>query len=159
MIVNRVRNVCQALPKTVEMLMGAKIEQSRNGDVLVAPCPVTTVYERPRERVLFSAVRDANPWFHAVEALWMLAGREDAATLNRFVKSFAEKYAEPDGRVHDSYGQRWRSGFGFDQLEAVIERLTENPQDRQCVITMWDPGSDVDGLTSKAGGYNDLLGD
>jgi thymidylate synthase len=142
MIVNRVRNVCQALPKTMELLLEQKPQSSRAGQVLVAPEPVVTVYERPRERVLFSAVRDANPWFHVVEALWMLAGRDDAATLNRFVKNFGERFAEPDDRIHDAYGRRWRTVFGFDQLQAAVDRLTVNPEDRQCVITMWDPQRD-----------------
>jgi Thymidylate synthase len=150
MIVNRVRNVCQALPKTVELLYSGHAEKSRAGDVLVAPCPVVTVYEMPTERVLFSAARDANPWFHLVEALWMLAGRDDSATLNRFVRDFGSRYAEPDGRIHDAYGRRWRSGFGFDQLETTVQRLSRDPQDRQCVISMWDAHPE---------GFNDLLGD
>lgn len=148
MHVLRVRNVCEALPAGLEYLLReGRREESRAAPVLVAPQPVTTVYERPTERVLFSAVRDANPFFHLAESLWMLAGRNDAALLNNFVADFGARFAESasgepnaedDGRVHGAYGHRWRSALGFDQLDAVVERLRNNPGDRQCVIQMWD---------------------
>jgi thymidylate synthase len=123
-------------------------EESRAGDVLVAPHPIITVTAKPEERVLFSKVRDANPFFHLAEAIWMLAGRSDAKFLTSFVKDF-DQYAERDGEIHDAYGKRWRTGFGFDQLESVIDKLITNPYDRQAVITMWDP---------RPGYNNDLTG-
>ena len=47
-------------------------ETSQRGSVLVMDCPVTTVYGRPNYRVLFNERRDANPFFHLVESVWML---------------------------------------------------------------------------------------
>jgi thymidylate synthase len=140
MHVSKIRNVCQALPASLQHLdtYGEKNE-SRAGPVLVVPWPVMTATSQPRERVLFSSVRDANPFFHLVEAIWMLAGRNDAATLNCYVRDFGERFAEPDGRIHDAYGRRWRKSFGYDQLDLVVRRLIENPADRQAVIQMWDP--------------------
>jgi len=143
-IVN-VRNVCEALPATLRVLHSCgTYESSRAGDVLVAPYPIVTQTERPRERVLFSATRDANPFFHLAEAMWMLAGRNDAKFLNNFVHDFGDRYAEPDGRIHDAYGRRWRHSFGYDQIEECVSRLTMDPLDRQCVITMWDPRQEFD---------------
>jgi hypothetical protein len=52
-----------------------KEQNSRMGKVLVVDHPVCTTYERPYERVLFNSERDANPFFHFMESLWMLAGR------------------------------------------------------------------------------------
>jgi len=159
MHVINVRNVCCALPTTVDLIMAAGTrEDSRSGPVLVLPTPLMTETARPWERVLRSAIRDANPFFHMVESIWMLAGREDAATLNHYVKDFGTRYAEPqlgtllpenDGRIHDAYGRRWRMAFNFDQLDVVVQRFIENENDRQCVITMWDPSMDV---------HNDLCG-
>lgn len=159
MYVINVRNVCEALPTTMELLMSeGRYEESRAGYVLALPAPLMTVTSQPRERVLRSAVRNANPFFHIVEAIWMLAGRNDATTLNHYVKDFGERFAErqhgeplpeDDGRIHDAYGRRWRITFDFDQLDAVVKRLIDNPNDRQCVIAMWDP---------RVGGQNDLLG-
>jgi len=143
-----VRNVCEALPAGVELLMSeGEREITRAGECLVAPGPVMTATERPCERVLLSAVRDANPFFHIAEALWMLAGRDDAAFLNTFIRNFGERFAESasgkenwetGGKIHGAYGRRWRKSFGFDQLNTVVEKLQANSEDRQCVIQMWD---------------------
>jgi thymidylate synthase len=161
MFVSNVLNVCQALPATIKLLeRHGHREQSRAGDVLVLPAPLMTVTERPCERVLRSAIRDANPFFHMVEAIWMLAGKSDAATLNHYVRDFGERFAEVErqrgeplaensGEIHDAYGRRWRRSFGMDQLDAMVERLIENPNDRQCVIQMWDAHPEGD---------NDLYG-
>lgn len=153
MIVLSVRNVNEALQRGLEYIYPEGVrEESRAGPVLVSPVPVTTVYERPMERVLFSAARDANPFFHLFEALFYLAGRNDIKWLDQFVSDFSKRFAEPDGTLHGSYGFRWRKHFDMegggnpflpDQLETVIKMLVLNPQDRQAVITMWDPVADL----------------
>jgi thymidylate synthase len=130
--------VSEAWARLAETLQGATEEDSRAGPVLVVPEPVTTVYERSRERVLFCPTRDANPFFHLIEALWMLAGRADARTLNRYVSDFGQRFAEPDGTIHGAYGHRWRHALGLDQLDAVVTKLQLNPGDRQAVIQMWN---------------------
>lgn len=156
MIVIRARNVADAWPQAIRLIQSAGAERpSRAGPVLVVPEPVTTVYERPWERVLLDPVRDANPMFHLAEALWMLAGRDDATWLEAFVSDFSSRFAEPDGRMHGAYGKRWRDWFepassleyhhegGIDQLDEVVWLLRANPDDRQAVISMWDPSSDL----------------
>ncbi len=151
----RVRNVAEALPAGLKYLLWeGRREESRAGPVIVAGCPVTTVYERPTERVVFSAVRDANPFFHLAEALWMLAGRNDAAFPNRFVRDFGERFAEPDGTVHGAYGFRWRYHFGYDQIHTVVQTLRNDPSSRQCVLSMWDASV----RTADGGEAEDLRG-
>jgi thymidylate synthase len=149
------RNVCDLLPRGLGFMRDKPREKTRNGDALVAPAPVMSVYQRPTERVLRSPQRDANPFFHLIESLWMLAGRDDVATLNHYVGDFGGRYAEEDGRVHGAYGHRWRVGLGFDQLDVIVRRLLENPSDRQCVLQMWDARAD----TLHQDGFDDLLGD
>jgi thymidylate synthase len=153
MRVLRVRNVAEALPIGVEMLLGSPVSESRAGLVHVYHEPVTTVYENPTERVVTNPIRDANPFFHLVESMWMLQGRDDVGLLNRFVKDFGDRFAD-NGVIHGSYGHRWRRAFGFDQLKVVIEKLQNNPDDRQCVIQMWDARLDSSGQSST----NDLQG-
>src|SRR5678816_542793 len=131
-------NVNDAYYQGLRLLKDAPIESSRAGEVRVWPCPVTTVYERPTERVLFDPKRDANPFFHLFEALWMLSGRQDATWLDRFVKDFSSRFTEEDGTQHGAYGHRWRNAFGFDQLHHVVNTLRSDPTSRQCVIQMWD---------------------
>lgn len=127
-------------------------EDSRAGPVLVMPCPVTTVYERPTERVLLDPRRDANPFFHVFEACHMLAGRNDARWLDKFVRDFSSRFAEDDGNQHGAYGFRWRQHFDVeggghpalpDQLSEAVRLLRSNPSDRRVVLTMWDPVADL----------------
>jgi len=144
------RNVCHALPLGLDHLMSYGVaEPSRAGDVLVAPSPITTVYHAPWERVLFSAARDANPFFHLAESMWMLAGRNDAEYLDRFVHDFSLRFAN-DGILRGSYGHRWRKHWHMDQLVRIAQRLRSNPHDRQIVLGMWDPAVDLQGVPAKA---------
>jgi len=72
------RNINSAWVDGVRLLKQSGVRRSsRNGDVLELPSGCVTRYLRPMERVLFCAVRDANPFFHLFEALWILAGRDD----------------------------------------------------------------------------------
>ena len=58
-------NVNQAVNEGFHYLAVAGVEEnSRNGKVIVAPEPVLTTYTHPTERVLFSPLRDANPFLH-----------------------------------------------------------------------------------------------
>jgi hypothetical protein len=143
-----VRNVIDALPAGIQLLKDHGVDRdSRGGAVRQCDSPVTTVYERPWERVLFYPERDANPFFHLYESLWMLAGRSDVAPLMRYAKRMGE-YAD-EGVLHGAYGYRWRRHFlwqhrtEIDQLAVIAERLRKNPTDRQCVLQMWDVNSDL----------------
>ena len=143
MKVINVRNVHQALPEALYQLRSDGVRrESRNGPVVMFPEPVTTVYGRPEERVLFWPERDANPFFHLMESLWMLAGRNDVEYVSQFVsrmRSFSD-----DGRTfHGAYGYRWRNFFFGDQLPKIIEALKANPDDRRQVLSMWDPDADL----------------
>lgn len=132
------RNVHVALAQGIDhLLRTGESGGSRNGDVLVSPTPVCTVYHSPTERVLFGATRDANPFFHLMESLWMLAGRNDLAFPQQFNKRFGE-YSDDGKTVHGAYGHRWRAHFGYDQLEVIALELRNNPTSRRCVLQMWD---------------------
>lgn len=144
MRVLEVRNVHEAFPYAIQLLMeSGRKRSSRFGDVMLLPQAVTTVYKRPEERVLFWAERDANPFFHLYESLWMLAGRNDVAALTKFVKDFA-KFSDDGKVIHDAYGHRWRFNFAQDQLATIVRRLRDNPDDRRCILQMWDPDIDLD---------------
>lgn len=121
------------------------LEDTRIGPAYTFPYPVAVTLTDPRKRVLFCKSRKANPIFHLVEAIWMLGGGRDGRGLLPFVKTFAD-FMEPDGSVWGAYGHRWRSYFGFDQIDYVVNLLKTNPLDRRAVIQMWDPETDT--LTS-----------
>lgn len=146
-----VHNVNHALLEGLWWLkVAGAVEDSRNGRVLVAPGPVITETQKPKQRVLFSARRDCNPFFHLLESMWMLAGRNDTASLTKFVARMQE-FSDDGVTLNGAYGYRWREHFGYDQLAEIIHELTKNPTTRRCVLTMWDGGSYVaDGDLIKA---------
>lgn len=118
-------------------VLDLKPEQTRNGPALVYPEPVITTYLKPMERVLFHAGRDANPIFHLMESIWMLAGRRDVEFLQHFNSKIGQ-YSDDGRSFNAAYGHRWRHYFGHDQLSEVIEILRKDPSTRQAVIQMWD---------------------
>lgn len=143
MNVLRVRNADEALLEAMYLLRHVGIDEtSRNGPVRVAPEPVCTVYTHPLERVVLHPVRDANPFFHFMEALWMLDGRNDVATVKEF-NSRIDKYSDDGEVLHGAYGFRWREWFSFDQLEHLIALLKAEPDTRRAVLTMWSPSGDL----------------
>ena len=139
------RNVNDALLKGLDLFQHETnyyVQETRNGTTYEAKEPVTTVYLNPWERVCLHEERDANPFFHFIESLWMLAGRKDLAPLTYFVKSMAD-FSDDGETLWGAYGWRWQSYFGKDQLPLIIEMLKKDPNDRRAVLQMWDPIKDL----------------
>lgn len=162
------RNVSEALLLGLQALDAEGVSRdSRNGPVRVFPGPVTTHYKHPEERVLFYPERDANPYFHFMESLWMLAGRRDVDFPARFASNIAN-YSDNGVNFHGAYGYRWRNHFTvteyeqpvamhhkpiehvsvLDQLSTIANLLKANPDDRRVVLQMWDTPADL-GLNGK----------
>lgn len=138
-----VRNVHTALPFGIKLLhQSGQSRDSRNGPVIQMSCPVTTVYERPCERVVFWPLRDANPFFHLYESLWMLQGRNDIAPLVKYAPNM-KNYSDDGETQHGAYGYRWRKMQVVDQLAVIAEALKRNSDDRRCVLQMWDVEMDL----------------
>lgn len=132
-------------------------KDSRNGPVMMIPEPVTICFRNPRNRVLFNRERDANPFFHLYEAFWMLAGRNDVDSLKYYASKIGD-YSDDGKTFNGAYGYRWRNAkgatkFGLDteqeypvltdQLKIIIKRLKEKPDDRRCVLQMWNVEDDL----------------
>jgi hypothetical protein len=128
-----------------------KIEQTRNGEAMAFQEPVIAKLIFPSQRIVFNAARDANPFFHIAEVVWMLSG---ACTVN-FIEQFNKKYRdyadENTDIIWGAYGRRWIEHWGFDQIQMVIDLLLKDAGSRRVLINMWDPESD---LTNWA--HNDL---
>lgn len=120
--------------------------ESRNGPVLQLRGPTLLCYERPLERVVFWPERNANPFFHVMESVWMLAGRNDVELPAKYAASIA-RYSDDGRTFNGAYGYRWREAFGkgrkFDQLTLIARRLKNNPDCRRQVLSMWDPETDL----------------
>ena len=141
---------------------------SRNGNVLMIDEPVTVTYTHPRERVLFNAARDANPFFHLYESLWMLAGRNDVAPL-AYYASRMRGFSDDGGTLNGAYGYRWRHSYTrpkgivsswsndeqrdvhyhhedageVDQLDILVDHLKADPASRRAVLQMWNVEDDL----------------
>lgn len=148
------RNVHNIFPIALKELFENGIHMpSRNGPVLQSPQAVTTHYSSPCERVIFWPERDANPFFHLYEALWMLRGRCDVSGVAKYASNMVN-FSDDGKTYHGAYGYRWRRHFdlprtpGFiegptDQLGIIAKQLRKDPTDRRCVLQMWDAEVDL----------------
>lgn len=143
MHVIKARNVNGVLSDALWRLRTSGVEtDSRNGLVIKLDRPLAVEYVRPWERVLFDPLRDANPFFHFMESIWMLGGRDDLAFLEQFVARMRE-FSDDGVTFHGAYGYRWRYHFEMDQIAYVGRLLQECPSTRRAVVAMWDPAVDL----------------
>jgi thymidylate synthase len=99
---------------------------------------------QPRRRFVdVPPVRVLNPAFAVAEALWILSGSDDP-WIFEFNGRLA-RYAD-DGVLRGAYGPRMRAWRGeVDQLDRVRTLLSRDPDSRQAVIQLFDPGKDWNG--------------
>lgn len=142
MKVIRARNVHQILPEALYQLkVDHAVLDSRNGPVLMFKEPVTSIYERPAERVMFWAQQDCNPFFHLIESLWMLAGLNEVEPMAAIDENM-RNYSDDGVTFHGACGYRWRHWFGYDQLALILMNLKANPKCSQ-VLSIWDARYDL----------------
>jgi thymidylate synthase len=140
----RAFNVNGMMREVIPWMLSNGIEMnSRNGWVLTIDEPVAMHFYEPNKRVLFSPTRDANPFFHLMEGLWMLYGDNKIEFPTYFNSKFLD-YSDDGYTQHGAYGHRWRKHFKRDQIARTIKELKRTPYSRRCVITMWDPTDDQD---------------
>lgn len=147
------RNVNHALPRAIQLLRaGLNVRRiaPRGRSTLEYMEPVATVYVQPRERVLFSPARDANPFFHFFESLWIMAGRADVEWLRFFLPRITE-YSDDGFVFHGAYGARMRRAVrvaaggwreSTNQFENVVAELHRDRNSRRAVIGLWTPALD-----------------
>ncbi|WP_187432475.1 thymidylate synthase [Agromyces mariniharenae] len=99
------------------------------------------VLERPTERFITVPGRRNDPWATVAETMWVIAGREDVAYLERYLPR-APDYSD-DGQVwRGAYGPRIRDWAGTDQVDEVRQLLLNDPLTRRAVINIFDPARD-----------------
>ena len=82
------------------------------------------------------------------EQVWFLQGKNDPTWLQQFTKVW-DAFLEEDGTVKASYGHRWSTYFGRNQIESLLAHLTQNPASRHGVVVTWDPAHDGLGVDAK----------
>lgn len=100
---------------------------------------VTEIYE-PRTRCQVVPGRKFNPWLALSEALWLLAGRNDVASLIQYNKRITE-FSDDGVTLYGAYGYRL-----MPQIEDLIQRLKEDSNDRRAVLQIWN-ASDLTAAT------------
>ena len=131
------RNVSDGFFLTIQSILQIdKKVKTRNGWAIEFPTPFCVTFSHPTERVLFYPERDANPFFHLMESLWMLAGRNDVEWISKYNKKISD-YSDNGKIFHGAYGHRWRNHFKGgpkefkDQLDHIFIRLHKFNNDRR----------------------------
>lgn len=152
------RNTNTLAPTAYAKLNGrGQLMTSRNGPVRRILEPVTVCLMRPWERVHFSVARDANPFFHLIEAMAMLAPVNNIGLMAHFAKSMSQ-FSDDQKTQNAFYGTRARRWgiihndlrFTVDQVAMVIKELIEKPDTRQAVVQLWDPADLLKTTVDKA---------
>lgn len=116
-----------------------------------------TTLTNPYRRLVGGYRRNINVFFLLAEAMWIASGRKDV----RFLTIFNSRMSDfsDDGKVfHAPYGFRLRHWgqpsesispvrLGLDQVTAVVRMLSNNPNTRQAVMSIWNPELDLDTKT------------
>jgi len=125
---------------------------SRNG-VCKEVLDFTTTLLNPRKRCVGVKNRGMNIFFLIAEAIWIAAGHKDVEWLDIF-NSNMKNYSD-DGKVfHAPYGYRLRHWgvasenenediTSLDQVAQVIKILSNDPNSRQAVMSIWNTDFDL----------------
>lgn len=140
------RNAAQALSSGLALVLEAAgpPRPSRNGPVRAMDEPLTITYRRPAERVLFHPEREANPFFHLYEFLWMMNGQRDVKSVADYVPGM-RNYSDDGRRFNAAYGHRWRKHWGHDQVDWLVQRFSDldlAASDRRAYLGIFDPRID-----------------
>ena len=93
---------------------------------------VATVIEEPRRRVHVVPGRRANPFLALSEALHILGGRPDVASLPPYNKRIVD-FSDDGVDLYGAYGRRIK-----DQIPHLLNRLRADPHDRRAILSIWE---------------------
>ena len=135
------RNISAATAGIVHELLEEGIEIVVRGNATRELLARHTRLERPLERYLFLPRRNNDIVAQFAETMWVLAGRDDVAWLERYLPR-APDFSD-DGKVwRGAYGPRLRRWGAVDQIDEVRKILSADRSSRQAVMNLFDPGRD-----------------
>lgn len=124
----------------VKYLMENGVEQdSRNGKTIEIEDFVIEVAD-PTVTAADEVRKFYSPEIGLVEGLQLVSGVSDSALTAQIQPNFRNYMEDDTGKFWGAYGPRI-----VNQLPIIIERLREDPDTRQAVITLWDPEFDAHG--------------
>lgn len=152
------------------ILNEAESRTGRDGEVKEV-LDFKTHITNPYKRCVGGYGRNVNIFFLLAEAMWIAMGRKDVAFLTMFNERMAN-FSDNGSSFHAPYGFRLRrwgirtedkftsdglsASKGYDQVIDAIRMLSENPETRQVVMSIWNPSFDL-GYDSKDIPCNDLV--
>jgi thymidylate synthase len=114
-------------------------QNSRNGKTIELEDVVIEVFNPT-----ITAANGVRPYYSPeiglVEGLQLISGVSDSALTAQIQPNFRNYMEDDTGKFWGAYGPRI-----VNQLPIIIERLREDPDTRQAVITLWDPEFDAHG--------------
>lgn len=91
-----------------------------------------SVVTEPWHHCILLPSRRWNPWLALSEGLWILAGKNDVATLANYNSNIAQ-FSDDGIVLYGAYGARI-----FEQIDDLVGRLQRDPNDRRAVLAIWD---------------------
>lgn len=107
--------------------------RSPRGKITVDAGPTTIIVDDIHNALPIGTGRGVNPKIAAIEAIQLIGG---ISLPNMVVKASPqfESYRESNGTFHGAYGRRI-----YQQVKEVINKLKNDRDSRQAVITLWSP--------------------
>ena len=87
---------------------------------------------------LMAIVTDEPPEFYFPDPNYLPVSQDFVAD---YIGQIQDDAVSEDG-VKYTYGQRLRSWFGVDQIQQVIQQLSDNPDSARAVMSLWDARQD-----------------
>lgn len=69
----------------------------------------------------------------------MLRGPKSVADFEKYGCNYWKDWADEDGSLRVDYGNAWIDYNGVNQLEQLVDKLINNPDDRRMLISAWRP--------------------
>jgi thymidylate synthase len=130
-----------ALPHLMDQVLQGDETGSRAGRVKEILHPHIVLTNPTRREILIPGRRASLP-AQIAETMWVLAGRDDIAWLERYLPR-APDFSDDGKTWRGAYGARLRSWGGeIDQLEHVVNLLKQDPLTRRAVMSIYDPARD-----------------
>lgn len=107
---------------------------SRDGMTKCLSHPVLFTMIHPERYLIFNEVRKYNVPFTTYLPIWMLSGRNDLASLERFIPTY-RRYSDDGRTLFGAYGLRWKGPQA--QLYHLVNNIRENPNSRRHVLSTW----------------------
>lgn len=88
------------------------------------------------------SVRGISPSYLFGEWLWYFTGRNDMKFISKYGAMW-EKLSDDGITNNSAYGYLMQKAFGFNQVEKIIDLLSEDPTSRRAVINLNTPNKNV----------------